>query len=74
MKTTKIWDGTITAFMKLARQSDEMRAALLTLLEAIRDYNRRHPERIRTGITPRHSRTRKKQRLTRLQRRQKRQR
>ena len=31
-------------------------------------------ERIRTGIAPKHSRTRKKQRLTRLKRRQKRQR
>jgi hypothetical protein len=75
MKTTKMWDGTITAFVEAARQSKEMAAALLAVLEAIRDYNWwRRPERIRTGIAPRHGRTRKKQRLTRLQRRQKRQR
>lgn len=52
--------------------TNEYRRLNVALTAIIRLYKR--PERLKTGVTPKiHNRTRKKQRLTRLQRRAKRQ-
>lgn len=52
--------------------TNECRRLTVALTAIVRLYKR--PKRLRTGVTPKiHNRTRKKQRLTRLQRRAKRQ-